>query len=204
MSIGEKILSLRKGKNLSQEEVANELNVSRQTISKWETDQSLPDFDKIVPLCNLFEISTDELLKGEKQIEGNKEVLQTPSHSNPLVVCTGIFIYFLSIIWIAFAQAIDINEELSICIFLLFCAIGTIILTYNSMKKSQVKETIKRKNPIFRSIIIITTMVFLILYLVISFITMAWHITWMIWLIFIVVISIIKLLFDLKGDKNEK
>ena len=61
-----------KTENLSQEEVADKLNVTRQTVSKWETNQSTPDFDKIVPLCELFEISTDELLKGEKKEENNK------------------------------------------------------------------------------------------------------------------------------------
>ena len=56
MKIGEKIYSLRKKHNLSQEELANELNVSRQTVSKWEVGESCPDFDKIVPLysCNCF------------------------------------------------------------------------------------------------------------------------------------------------------
>lgn len=63
MNIGEKIYNLRKKKNMSQEELASVLNVSRQTISKWETGESNPDIDKIVPLCNFFEISTDEFLK---------------------------------------------------------------------------------------------------------------------------------------------
>ena len=49
MNIGEKIFELRKSRNLSQEEVAEKLNVTRQTVSKWETNKSTPDFDKIVP-----------------------------------------------------------------------------------------------------------------------------------------------------------
>ena len=63
MNIGEKLFELRKKKNLSQEEVADKLNVTRQTVSKWETNQSTPDFDKIVPLCELFEI---RIIKGKK------------------------------------------------------------------------------------------------------------------------------------------
>ena len=68
MSLGERLYNLRKNKNLSQEEVAEHLDVTRQTISKWETDQSVPDFDKIVPLCKLYNISSNELLTGEKDI----------------------------------------------------------------------------------------------------------------------------------------
>ena len=74
MTIGDRLLKLRKEKNISQEELANELDVSRQTISKWETNQSMPDFDKIVPLCNYFGITTDELLTGRENLqEANKE-----------------------------------------------------------------------------------------------------------------------------------
>ena len=53
MSLGERLLDLRKKKGLSQEEIAGLLDVSRQTVSKWETDQSTPDFDKIIPICKL-------------------------------------------------------------------------------------------------------------------------------------------------------
>ena len=52
MSIGERLYNLRKERNLSQEDLANELGVSRQTISKWETGESSPDFDKIIPICD--------------------------------------------------------------------------------------------------------------------------------------------------------
>lgn len=62
MSLGEKLLEFRKKKGLSQEEAADILGVTRQTISKWETDQSTPDFDKIVPICELYNITPNELI----------------------------------------------------------------------------------------------------------------------------------------------
>ena len=46
-------------------EVADKLNVTRQTVSKWETDQTTPDFNKIVPLCELYDITANELLTGD-------------------------------------------------------------------------------------------------------------------------------------------
>lgn len=68
MDLGERLYELRKAKGLSQEGVADILGVTRQTVSKWETNQTTPDFDKIVPLCKLYEITTDELLTGEKSV----------------------------------------------------------------------------------------------------------------------------------------
>ena len=78
MDIGEKLFELRKEKNLSQEEVADRLNVTRQTVSKWETNQSTPDFDKIVPLCELFGIGTEELLTGKKPEESQEKQEEEP------------------------------------------------------------------------------------------------------------------------------
>lgn len=62
--ISKRLMKFRRDSGLSQEEVAEKLNVSRQTVSKWETGQSTPDFDKIAPLCELYGVSTDELLRG--------------------------------------------------------------------------------------------------------------------------------------------
>ena len=62
MTIAEKIKKLRKDNNMTQEDLAEKLNVSRQTISKWETDVVIPDADNIVSICKLFNITTDELL----------------------------------------------------------------------------------------------------------------------------------------------
>ena len=64
MKFSEKLLSLRKQKGLSQEDLADKLNVTRQTVSKWELDQTVPDMNKLVEISKLFEISLDELTGG--------------------------------------------------------------------------------------------------------------------------------------------
>ena len=56
MTLGEKILSLRTARDMSQDDLAEKLEVSRQSVSKWETGQSTPDLDKIIKLADLFEI----------------------------------------------------------------------------------------------------------------------------------------------------
>ena len=62
MTIGEKIFNLRTSADISQEQLAERISVSRQSISKWEMDQALPQIDKVLQLCEIFGISTDELL----------------------------------------------------------------------------------------------------------------------------------------------
>lgn len=70
MNIGLKIQKLRKSEGLSQEQLADILGVSRQAVSKWEAEQSTPDLDKIIAICNYFKVSTDYiLLDGEQNID---------------------------------------------------------------------------------------------------------------------------------------
>lgn len=63
MDISEKILKLRKANNISQENLAEQLNVSRQSISKWETGQSVPETEKLIALSEIFNVTIDYLLK---------------------------------------------------------------------------------------------------------------------------------------------
>ena len=71
MTLGQKIAILRTSSELSQEQLANKLDVSRQSVSKWESDQSLPEIGKIIMLAELFNITTDDLLRHEIPLEPN-------------------------------------------------------------------------------------------------------------------------------------
>lgn len=77
MPIGSKIKQLRKQKSMTQEELADKLHVSRQTISKWETDIATPDIDNVIAICLIFEISTDELLTDLVKSQTKKKTVIT-------------------------------------------------------------------------------------------------------------------------------
>ncbi len=65
MTLGENIVRLRTQKNWSQGDLADALDISRQSVSKWETDVSIPELDKLLKLCELFGVTLDELVRGE-------------------------------------------------------------------------------------------------------------------------------------------
>ncbi len=69
VTIGEKIMRLRTAAGISQEQLAEKIMVSRQSVSKWEMDQALPQIDKVLQLCELFGVSADELLQEKIAIE---------------------------------------------------------------------------------------------------------------------------------------
>ena len=207
MTIGERLLKMRKDKNLSQEEIAERLNVTRQTISKWETDQSVPDFDKIVPICNLFGITSDELLTGKKKMEPVQVEVRKKS---ALALSIGIFLYFISIIWIIIGSTtFTLDEGLLVSVFLLICALATCIIVYHfSARPKTIRETtsesVVKNNYLIKRIISITSILFVLIYLSISFATMAWHITWILWIVYAIVVEVIRLIFDLRGEHYEE
>lgn len=72
MNIADRIQSLRKIKGVSQEELADKIGVTRQAVSKWESEQSTPDIEKIILLSDYFDVTTDYLLKGIESVENQK------------------------------------------------------------------------------------------------------------------------------------
>lgn len=78
MNIADRIQYLRKTKGMSQEELADQIGVSRQAVSKWESEQSTPDLEKIIIMSNLFEVTTDYILKEIEPVSPqNKKALKS-------------------------------------------------------------------------------------------------------------------------------
>ena len=78
MNIANRIQQLRKQKGFSQEELADKVGVSRQAVSKWESEQSTPDLEKIIAMSELFEVTMDYILKGvEPASITNRKTIET-------------------------------------------------------------------------------------------------------------------------------
>ena len=91
MTLGENIRRLRTKRNLSQEDLAEQLEVSRQSVSKWETDASTPDLDKLVKLSRVFGVTLDELVCGAQlKPESPTYIPQLEKTRTPLRVVVGI------------------------------------------------------------------------------------------------------------------
>lgn len=73
MNLSDRIQYLRKVRGISQEGLADQLGVSRQAVSKWESEQSMPDLDKIISMSDYFEVTTDYLLKGVEPVVQKEE-----------------------------------------------------------------------------------------------------------------------------------
>ena len=154
MNLGEKLFELRKSKNLTQDDVAEKLEVTRQTISKWETNQSTPDFDKIVPLCNLYEITPNELLMKEIQKE-NSQNEQENNYENMTkvqikqksaeIVSTSIFIYIAAVAFLMMAIPVQhANPIIATAIFLILIGWSTTRMIKHYMSIPKFEKTVDR------------------------------------------------------------
>ncbi len=117
MSINNKIKLLRKKNGLSQEQLSEKIGLSRQAISRWETGDSVPDIDNIVKLSDIFNVSTDYLLKYNTENQEEDEYISKRYNNkklnkNLLIGTIGISIT-LGIILIAYFITL-INPELKI------------------------------------------------------------------------------------------
>lgn len=190
MNLGNKLIMLRKNKNMSQEEVAQELDVTRQTVSKWETGVSTPDFDKILPICRLYNISTDELLNNNEINSENELNNNNLNKSKPFdklsafIISLSIFLYFVAVVaLILLVATFKVDGVIATSIFLLICGVSTCMLVFNGIRISHNNEDIDDNEKIYKTedeklVDLIVT----IIYLIISFTTFAWHMTWIIFL----------------------
>ena len=128
MNLSDKILNLRKNAKMSQEDLAERLNVSRQAISRWEMGVALPDATNILNLSKIFGVTTDYLLnddyKSDKDIPAVKEIQVSEKIRNEIIGLFSILIglNFVNLAIQIWAQFFGQNDFISIC-----CTIFTII-----------------------------------------------------------------------------
>ncbi len=138
MNIADRIQQLRKTKGISQEELADQIGVSRQAVSKWESEQSIPDVDKIMKLSDYFEVTTDYLIKGIEQKNSHRE----DASDARIFAVTGTALNFIGLI----ASLMIWKEQqtaVAVAVGLILMAIGTMIYfvgQYDGEKKDIAKK----------------------------------------------------------------
>jgi len=151
MNFAEKIFTLRKSNDLTQEQLAEELNVSRQSISKWESGQATPELEKIVAMSQIFGVTTDYLLKPseidelsvkteilEKQ---QQQLLDREKKQNKIIRClmysVGIYLIFLAVYFIGHYYFEIWNPSIILAEFLIATVIVVFIWANVWVKKKE-------------------------------------------------------------------
>lgn len=134
MEIGVKLKEARLRAGLTQENVAEEIQVTRQTISNWETEKSFPDIVSVIKLSNLYNISLDKLLKGDEKMIEHLEKSTNIVKSNQKLIIAIIINVMMLILFMLFNGLIIRNQYLIMTSSSLGI-IGTSYLLYQIIKK---------------------------------------------------------------------
>ena len=133
MTLGENILRLRTEGGMSQEDLAARLEVSRQSVSKWETNASVPELDKLMKLSELFHVTLDELVRGEKKPDPPPpEVPQSPppppkKESVAQRTAGWLLVILAAVVWLALTAVYQ--TFLGVLLALPFLLCGAVCLT---------------------------------------------------------------------------
>lgn len=156
MLFNEKLYKLRKEKGLSQEDLAQELNTTRQAVSKWENNQSYPETEKLLMISNLFDVSVDYLLKDtnennearNKHYYASEEMIEGYFSNRKSSFCTfsiGGFIFILGIgAYFKFT-----HENFSPIIMIMLLVLGGIVMILGVLKCNKNFDILEKKPLIF-------------------------------------------------------
>ncbi len=213
MTIGVKIQNLRKQKGLSQEQLAEAVGVSRQAVSKWEAEQSVPDIDKIILICDYFGVTTDYILRNEEMSctetvqstnKNEEEKDMDNKKKSTLLLTVAVMLYILCAVPI-----IIIPNQVGLVLLLVMVAVATGLMIFRSRLNSNDKrdeneeKPPKPENPFLKAVKRCVWIIAVVVYIVISFSSGAWYITWLVFPITGAIIDVIKACFDLKDGDNK-
>ena len=134
MEIGKKLKDARIKSGLTQEEIAEKLNVSRQTISNWENEKSYPDIISVIELSSLYSISLDDLLKGDEEMKKHLEESTNVVKSNQKLF--GVILLNIVIVILLIALGMFLPNK-SYYLIIVFCLaiVSSSLLLYQKIKR---------------------------------------------------------------------
>ncbi len=138
MNVADRIQNLRKINGLSQEELADKIGVSRQAVSKWESEQSLPDIEKIILLSECFDVTTDYILRG---IEPKPNASEKKFDARIFAI-TGTGLNFIGLV-IAILLWLDKQTLAAVAVGLVIMAMGCMIFAMGQLNGDNKKSAAK-------------------------------------------------------------
>ncbi len=179
MSFSENFIYLRKKAALTQEEIAERFDISRQAVSKWETGDAYPEMDKLVAICDFFQVSLDDLLQKdlsisppaqEISVEPCEEEVRALSLGRVQAIINGLTVFFCLGFYFICGFAFHAWHPAWI-VFLLIPLVGCLSGCWGS--KSKIKEGVNG-GVLFLSIIV---------YLLCGVYGQLWHVAWVVFLL---------------------
>ena len=130
MAFSDNLQYLRTRQNLTQEQLAEAMDVSRQSVSKWESGASFPEMDTILKLCDLFSVSLDTLLRGDAAAEAQADTAGYDRHMNTFTrqIALSVSGIIVGVAIMMCTMALGLPEPLATALFLLILTVAVVVL----------------------------------------------------------------------------
>lgn len=146
MSFGENLQYLRKHKEITQEQLAEQLEVSRQSVSKWESGQSYPEMEKLLQICSMFHCNMDTLMQGDISRAFAEDTYGydkfKTSFSRMIAAGVGLILFGISVMMLLVGVGVD--ENMATALFFVFLIAAVLIFVVMGLQSNQFQE----KHPI--------------------------------------------------------
>lgn len=146
MSFSENLQCLRKQRNITQEQLAEQLDVSRQSVSKWESGQSYPEMEKLLQICNMFHCNMDVLVQGDISKSFAEDICGYDKQKNQFSrwISAGVGLVILGISAVMFLTGAGMSEEAAAIVFFALLIVAVMIFVVMGMQM----ERFRQKHPV--------------------------------------------------------
>lgn len=151
MSFAENLIFIRRYYGVTQETIAEQLNVSRQTVSKWEAGTNFPETDKLLLICDLYNTNLDDLMRGSVKLANEKDTQLYDAHMNRYTAGI-VALVVLSIVGLGIfilLEALEVQENVCSAIFLCFVVVAVMLGVVSGLTHSNFKKANPSIEPVY-------------------------------------------------------
>lgn len=148
MSLGTNLQFLRKRSGMTQESFAEKLDISRQTVSKWESDVSFPEMEKLLQLCDVFGCDLDTLTRGDAAASLAEDTAGYERHMNGFTwaICSGVFLPLFGVAAMLLMTGLGVHDALCVMVLLSFVLVAAAVFIVSGIQHGH----FVRKHPMIR------------------------------------------------------
>ena len=148
MAFSENLQFLRAQNSITQEQFAEQLNVSRQSVSKWESGASFPEMDTLLRICDLYDVNMDTLLRGSVEESRVSDTVRYDDHMNhfSLQIALSVFAIIAGVALMILLSALGLSEMLAVALFMLILTISVVVMVAGGIQH----DNFRKKHPVIQ------------------------------------------------------
>ena len=148
MAFSDNLQFIRTQGGVTQEQLAEQLNVSRQSVSKWESGASFPEMDTLLRICDLYNVNLDTLLRGSVEESRVSDTARYDDHMNhfALQIALSVFAIIAGVALMILLSALGLSEMLAVALFMLILTISVVVMVAGGIQH----DNFRKKHPVIQ------------------------------------------------------